>query len=562
MEQTLKDKWTILLIDDDEDDYILTRSMLRAGQAHPMELEWAATFKSGLEKLQSTVYHAVLVDYDLGPNTGIQLIQQTADAGYPAPLILYSGRSSAEVDVEAMQAGATLYLPKSDANPLLLERSIRYAIERKQTEQALQERDRKLSVALDAAQLGTWQFDIASDRMTMDERAQKMYRAEQPVDLHERIAQSRLPPEDIPAMRDALARATDPAGDGRYQAEYRVIQPDGSMRWLNAWGMVEFEGEGTKRCAVRLTGASRDITVEKQAKLDLEETNTALQEREGAIQEIAGRLKEVLENALDFAYRRNLQTDQYDYLSPVVERVLGFSVDEMNDTPIGGILERIHPDDLPAVEAGIEASAQQGTGKLQYRFLCKDGRYRWLADHVTVTKDAHGNPLYRTGTVRDVTEQIQAQEALKLSEERFELASRAVPGILYDISIDRGEVYQSDGLEKIVGYHPGEEPGGSKYWWPRNIHPEDYARIASIFQASVEGFSDSYTYEYRIRHKDGHWVYIHDQGFILRDKNGQALRLVGTCTDISGQVQTKRDLRGKNGSAAEAVDHPIRIGHG
>jgi len=127
--------WRILLIDDDKDDYILTREMLRQAQGRKITLDWASSYEEGKEQIQSNYYDAVMVDYDLGLRNGIELIRNTTSQGYRAPLILYTGRGSYDVDVEAMKAGASLYLPKAEINPLLLERSIRYAIERKCLEQ-------------------------------------------------------------------------------------------------------------------------------------------------------------------------------------------------------------------------------------------------------------------------------------------------------------------------------------------------------------------------------------------------------------------------------------------
>jgi PAS domain S-box-containing protein len=416
--------WHILHIDDDEDDHILVRAMLREAKGRIVTVDWAATIDEGRKKLCTDDYHAVLVDYDLGAGTGIDLIRAFASQKVTVPMILLTGRGSYEIDVEAMHAGAALYLTKNEINSLLLERSIRYAIERKQTEQtlreneaqlrksseALHERDRQLSVALDAARLGTWTYNFDDHSFVLDERACQMYRASGPSVSHDSIVQNYLHPDDIPPMLAALHRAADPSGDGRYQIEYRIMQPDGSVCWLNAWGLVDFEGQGAQRRAVRLTGASRDITWEKQANLALEENNAAL----------------------------------------------------------------------------------------------------------------------------------------RASEERFRLASRAVSGVLYDLSIDRAEMYQSEGLESVVGYRPGEEPGGSNKWWPNNIHPDDYPRIQARLQTAIEGESDSFSYEYRIRHKDGHWVDILDQGYIVRDENGQAQRVVGICTDVSDHVRAAKALQEQN----------------
>ena len=159
--------WQILLVDDDEDDYHLTRSMLAEVQDRRVNLEWAQNYQDGLQFIQRavTAYDAVLVDYDLGTHSGIMWIREALASGCPSPIILYTGRGSHAVDVEGMEAGASLYLTKFEATPLLLERAIRYAIERKQSERQLAEANRRL--ALQNADL---EMRVA-ERMAQVERA-------------------------------------------------------------------------------------------------------------------------------------------------------------------------------------------------------------------------------------------------------------------------------------------------------------------------------------------------------------------------------------------------------
>jgi two-component system sensor histidine kinase UhpB len=129
--------WKILIIEDDEDDYLITRERLKEARGWKFDVSWAATYAAGQEALDSTSFDAVLVDYSLGLHTGIQLIREATERGYPCPFILVTGHGSYEVDMEAMQAGATLYLTKDEANSPLIERAIRYAIELKQKELSL-----------------------------------------------------------------------------------------------------------------------------------------------------------------------------------------------------------------------------------------------------------------------------------------------------------------------------------------------------------------------------------------------------------------------------------------
>jgi PAS domain S-box-containing protein len=144
VENTPLEAWKILIIDDDEDDCLIAKNMLAEAKGRKFLVKWASTYEAGREELIAGQYHAALVDYDLGLHSGIELIREANERGYPAPLILFTGRGNYEVDIEAMQAGATLYLTKTEVNSYLLERTIRYAIELKQKEQALRESEAAL----------------------------------------------------------------------------------------------------------------------------------------------------------------------------------------------------------------------------------------------------------------------------------------------------------------------------------------------------------------------------------------------------------------------------------
>lgn len=110
------------------------------------------------------------------------------------------------------------------------------------------------------------------------------------------------------------------------------------------------------------------------------------------------------ENSLDVAYRRNLQTDSLDFMSPMIEKIAGFSAQEM--IAMGSISnsgDLIHPDDRPLVTAGFIHALDIGFGTLEYRFKHKDGKYRWFADHFMIIKDQNGKPLFSEGIMRDIT---------------------------------------------------------------------------------------------------------------------------------------------------------------
>lgn len=118
----------VLLVDDDEDDYLLIRELL--SEMEGLALEWADGHEEALEALSQGSYDVCLVDYRLGRSTGLELMREAATRGNKAPMILLTGRGDREVDLEAMRAGASDYLIKGEIDAPTLERSIRYAFAR------------------------------------------------------------------------------------------------------------------------------------------------------------------------------------------------------------------------------------------------------------------------------------------------------------------------------------------------------------------------------------------------------------------------------------------------
>ncbi|RCJ34752.1 hybrid sensor histidine kinase/response regulator [Nostoc minutum NIES-26] len=143
----------VLLVDDDEDDYILTSNWFGEFQVASCELEWIDNYAAAKAAIAHKNHDIYLVDYRLGIHNGLELLREAIADGCSAPIILLTGQGDREIDLEAMKAGAADYLEKNQLAQVgapLLERSIRYAIERKQTEQKIREQAALLDVATDA----------------------------------------------------------------------------------------------------------------------------------------------------------------------------------------------------------------------------------------------------------------------------------------------------------------------------------------------------------------------------------------------------------------------------
>lgn len=127
----------ILLIDDDRLQFRLTQAHFKNFQGERFELEWAETYEEGLARLVSGDYAACLLDYQLGPRNGLELIRKAVAVGCRTPIIFLTAESSERVDIEAMNAGALDYLVKGEISSRSLERSLRYALKLGETLEAL-----------------------------------------------------------------------------------------------------------------------------------------------------------------------------------------------------------------------------------------------------------------------------------------------------------------------------------------------------------------------------------------------------------------------------------------
>lgn len=133
----------ILIIDDDEDDFFITSEYLRQIEEYKLSIDWAYKFNDAVEHVKNRNYDIYFVDYRLGAKTGLDFLKEAIRLGCEEPIVLLTGKGNKEVDIEAMQIGATDYLVKTDLNADKLERCIRYALERTSYLKALRANERK-----------------------------------------------------------------------------------------------------------------------------------------------------------------------------------------------------------------------------------------------------------------------------------------------------------------------------------------------------------------------------------------------------------------------------------
>jgi diguanylate cyclase (GGDEF)-like protein/PAS domain S-box-containing protein len=255
------DPLRILLVEDDEDDYIVTKGMLRGHRRAMFAVEWEQSHSGALRAIRSDRHDLYLVDYRLGEHTGLDLVRDAWGADPPAPVILLTGQDDYEVDLEATELGITDYLVKGTIDAASLERTIRYAVRQHQATVALRRSEERYAVAVRATNDGIWDWDLMAGTMHVSERWTTLVGYEQFVADRPDAWFELVHPDDVDRLRRDIDHHL--AGDSRqFENEHRLRHGDGEWRWVLTRGLASRDHGGTP---IRMTGSLSDITDRRNA---------------------------------------------------------------------------------------------------------------------------------------------------------------------------------------------------------------------------------------------------------------------------------------------------------
>ena len=243
----------VLLVDDDEDDYILTRDWLSEIQGARVSLEWVASYDAAMDAIAHNQHDVYLLDYRLGERNGLELLREAVASGCSSPIILLTGQGDHEIDVEAMKAGAADYLEKSQLGAPMLERSIRYAIERKRAEQKIREQAALLDVGTDAILVR----DLENQILFWNKGVERLY-GWKALDALGKNASDLWNEENLPEFKEAQNTL---ANIGSWQGELHQVTKSGKEIIVESrWTLVRDFEEKPKSILV----VNTDITQKKQ----------------------------------------------------------------------------------------------------------------------------------------------------------------------------------------------------------------------------------------------------------------------------------------------------------
>ena len=323
-------------------------------------------------------------------------------------------------------------------------------------------------------------------------------------------------PEDNARAVELLER--DRARD--YEVEYRIVRPDGSIRWIRdrAFPIKDESGH-----FYRVAGIAEDITERKQAEDVLRRGEDHLRLVIDTIPTMAWTVRP--DGIVDFLNQRWL-----DYT--------GLSLEQYVEEPTGPI----HPEDIPRVIEKWLAQMAIGEGyEEEMRLRRTDGEYRWFLVRTVPLRDEQGNLVKWYGVSTDIEDLKRADAALKESQRKLEEAQRIAHVGHWDRDLETGRITWSDEMYRILGL-PLEERDSPRKEWLDVAHPEDRQRLSLALEEMQRGIR-RFDVEFRIVRPNGEVRFLHSQGDVIRDELGRPLRRFGTAQDITERKLAEEQLR-------------------
>jgi PAS domain S-box-containing protein len=462
----------VLLVEDDEDDYILARDLLAEIPGRRFALDWAKTYDQGLETMLLNQHDVVLVDYRLGAENGVTLLRVAVERGCQAPVILLTGSGQHEIDLQAMQAGAADYLVKAELRADTLERSVRYAIQRKRAaalaafEQArlaafgaevglaLTRRD-SLDSILECCAKAMAQFLNASlaQLWTFDDRE----RVFQPRAAAGPVMAQQQPDQALPTIKlnlEALSRGEPTlikqlAGDPR--------MPD--QEWLQRQSVVSFAA-----CPLllgdKLTGLMTLFTAQPLTEQIFQEVGSVangislcIEQKRSAEALDASEVKyrSMVENIKEVIFQMN-EFGHWTFLNPAWTAVTGFEVPSSIGT---FFLEYLHEEDR---EQNRHIFLQLLSQRLDYcryetRLLTKNGKIRSVEVYAQLTLNSDGTVLGVSGSLIDVTERKLAEHAVQ----KLAAFPQVNPNPVLEFAADGALTYSNEAARNLAHSFGKEE---------------------------------------------------------------------------------------------------------
>jgi PAS domain S-box-containing protein len=405
--------------------------------------------------------------------------------------------------------------------------------DQKRVEAALLHTEMHLTEAQRLSRTGSFGWNASTGEIFWTDETFRIFQFDRMTRLSLKCIIERVHPEDRAAVQQAIDSASRGAGDINH--EYRLLMPDGSVKYVHAVHRVT-KNEPDR---IEFIGAVSDVTVAREVERKLRRSEAYLGETQ--------RLSHTSSWAWDVRRR------EFVYRSAEVYHLFG--VDVEGDAPRQPFHDRVDPEDRPRViDIAERAIREKMDFEVDYRIRFPDGTIRHVHSVGHPVVNGEGDVIELIGTHVDITEQYEAKERLqrafdeiKKSEDRLRLVIDTIPTLVWRA----GPEGSPDFLNQSALDYTGLSLDQAELGWPRAFHPEDkkgmLVKWSAIRESGVRGCLEA-----RLRRFDGEYRWFLFEAEPLRDRAGNIVKWYGSATDIEDNKLTEEKLRRSEAKLTEA----------
>ncbi len=330
-----------------------------------------------------------------------------------------------------------------------------------------------------------------------------------------------------------------------WRNEVKNRRKDGTFYWVDTTivPLKDANGRINRYLTIRT-----NITERKEAEAALQATNQDLekriQERTAALRENEQRLATTLNSIGDGVIVTDIE-GRITAMNPSAEALTGWSERDALGRDAQHVLRLFYERTGEPATVSIAEVLQSNT-PLQctdtLALITRDNATRSIDQICSPLRDSSGCVSGVVMVIRDTTEKRRAQEALRISQERYELASRGTNDGLWDWDLRRQVVHYSHRWRSMLGYGDSSLDATPEYWFSL-VHDQDQESLHAAIDRCIRSNAETFQHEHRVRHRDGGYRWVLCRALVVRDHSGHAVRLVGSVSDITQQKNTEACLR-------------------
>ncbi len=415
-----------------------------------------------------------------------------------------------------------------NGNAVRLAGAIRDITQQKEAAITLQKSNERFEYATLATSDLIWESDLTTKEVFFSKNFELLfgYSIDELQTTESNTWRKNIHPDDYERMVSLRNKMLESSAD-KWDDEYRFRKANGEYAWIIDKTLIIRDGNGIPK---RLIGAVRDITHQKEAEITLQKSNE--------------RYEYATLATSDMIWESDLITNNV-FFSKNIELLFGYTINEKQTTELNVWKKNIHPDDIEKIRQKriLMLKTHEDKWDDEYRFKKANGEYAWVLDKTLIIRDEKGKPVKLVGAIRDITNRKEGEINLQRSIERYGYATLATSDAIWEADLEKDLLFLSDNYTLIFGHKAGIYPNSDNNEWINHVHPADLLQVQETVKKVIEGKENKWENEYRLLNGNGSYSIVLNRGFVVRDNEGKAIRLVGAMRDITEKRKEEERLK-------------------